>query len=310
MKVPSAALAVALAAVVTACGGSGGNSSGDPATDKLAQVEARGTLVGFFEPDYAPQSLAAEGATRPADTKCSDNQLTGAEVTGYDMEVTKLVAEQLGVEPCFVSPPWTEVTSGNWGDRWDIAFGSGAITEDRMQRLYMTQPYYAAPTRYFVGNDSPYMQPSDLDGKRIGVCVSCAQEAYLRGELVIPGADVTVDVTNPEIVVFEGEGPGLEALQKETIDAFLAGDAVGKGVIAEGAPIRSLESVAFTEYLAGFVDRSSGLESRAFVDRVNEILQGALDDGALGALSMEWFETDYTTPAAEFDYAALNQDVM
>ena len=84
----SACLGVVLSLGVTACGG-GSDEAGDPSTDKLAQVESRGTLVGFFEPDYAPQSLATEGATRPSDTKCSDNQLTGAEVTGYDIEVTK-----------------------------------------------------------------------------------------------------------------------------------------------------------------------------------------------------------------------------
>jgi ABC-type amino acid transport substrate-binding protein len=304
----SACLGVALALGIAACGGGSGEAS-DPSTDKLAQVEARGTLLGFYEPDYAPQSLAAAGATRPPDTKCSDNQLTGAEVTGYDIEVAKLVAEGLGVEPCFVSPPWTEVTAGNWGDRWDIAFGSGAITEDRMQRLYMTRPYYAAPTRYFVREDSPYTEPGDLDGKRIGVCVSCAQETYLRGELVIPGSEVTVDVREPEIVVFEVEGPGLEALQKGTIDAFLTGDAVGQGAIADGASLRPLDEIAFTEYLAGFVDKSSGLESANFVERVNEILDEALEDGTLADLSTEWFDTDYATSTADFDYAALGQDV-
>ena len=213
-----ACLAAVASIGLVACGGSDDSSSGDPSTDKLAQIEARGTLVGFFEPDYAPQSVAAEGATRPADTKCADNQLTGAEVTGYDIEVTKLVADELGVEPCFLSPPWTEVTSGNWGDRWDIAFGSGAITADRMERLYMTKPYYSAPTRYFVRTESPFRTPSDLAGKRIGVCVSCAQEAYLRGELDIPGTEVVVDASDPEIVVFEVEGPGLEALEKGSKD--------------------------------------------------------------------------------------------
>lgn len=301
---------VALVALgLGACGGGSDDTSGDPSTDKLAQILARGTLVGFFEPDYAPQSVAVEGATRPADTKCNDAQLTGAEVTGYDVEVTKLVAAELGVEPCFVSPPWTEVTSGNWGDRWDIAFGSGAITVDRMQRLYMTQPYYATANRYFVGKSSSFQTPGDLDGKRIGVCVSCTQEAYLKGELVLPGVEVVVDVMEPEVVVFEVEGPGLEALAKGTIDAFLAADQVGRAAIADGAALRPLEAVAFSEYSSGFVDKSSGLEAAAFVERVDEIVQGLLEDGTLKELSLEWFETDYATPAAEFDLESLDQDV-
>jgi ABC-type amino acid transport substrate-binding protein len=303
-------VAVLVAVALTACGGSDGDASGDPTTDKLAQVQARGTLVGFFEPDYAPQSVAAEGGTRPVDTKCADNQLTGAEVTGYDTEVTKLVAEELGVEPCFVSPPWTEVTSGNWSDRWDIAFGSGAITADRMERLYMTQPYYATANRYFVKRDAPYQQPSDLDGKKIGACVSCSQEAYLKGDLVIPGVEIVVDVTSPETVVFEVEGPGLEAVAEGTIDAFLAADQVGRAEIEEGAPLRALESVAFSEYASGFVDKSSGLSSAAFVERVDEIVRTFLEDGTLARLSQTWFKTDYTQAAAEFDIEGLEQVVQ
>lgn len=303
---PLVALTVALAA--TACGGSDGDAGGDPSTDKLAQIQARGTLIGFFEPDYAPQSLAADGA-RPADTKCGSDQLTGPQVTGYDIEVTKIVAERLGVEPCFVSPPWTEVTAGNWGDRWDIAFGSGAITADRMERLTMTQPYYATDNRYFVQKTSPFQTPRDLDGKRVGVCVSCSQEAYLKGALVIPGTEVVVDVKNPEIVVFEVEGPGLTAVDKGTIDAFLAADQVGRAHIDDGAPLRALEAVPFREFASGFVDRSSGLEVAAFFEEVNEIVRELHEDGTLAQLSREWFGTDYASPAAEFDLAALEQDV-
>ena len=58
----------------------------------------------------------------------------------------ELVAKALGVEPCFVTPSWTEITAGKWSDRWDIAFGSGAITADRMTRLWMTTPYRAEET--------------------------------------------------------------------------------------------------------------------------------------------------------------------
>ena len=74
------------------------------------------------------------------------------------------------------------------GDRWDIAYGSGSINADRMQRLYMTQPYYAVPNYYFVAADSPARHAADLDGKRVGACASCSHEAYLKGELEIPGS--------------------------------------------------------------------------------------------------------------------------
>jgi len=105
----------AVAIVVAACsGGPGslGRASADPAKDKLAQVIARGTLVGYAELDYPPQSIRVEGGIRAASTKCLTNQMTASEVTGFDVETTKLVAKGLGVEPCFVQPTWTRSPPG------------------------------------------------------------------------------------------------------------------------------------------------------------------------------------------------------
>jgi len=175
-----ALIASALAVTLAGCGGDGeavraqsaGAQASDPAKDKLAQIQARGTLVAYYGTDYPPQSMAAEGATRAAQTKCAENQLTADAVTGFDIETTKVVAKGLGVEPCFGEFQWTEVTSGNWGDRWDIAYGSGSISRERMAVLLMTQPYYAVPNDYFVAADSPIRDTADLKGKRIGDCTS------------------------------------------------------------------------------------------------------------------------------------------
>ena len=305
-------LAVATLALVSAgCGSSGADTSGagDPATDKLAQVLARGTLVGFFEPDYPPQSMRVENAKRPADTKCAANQLTAAEVTGYDTATMSLVAEKLGVEACFATPTWTEVIAGNWGDRLDIAYASGSINADRMQRLYMTQPYYAVPNYYFVAADSRAKRAADLEGKRIGACAGCSHEAYLRGELSIPGGEIGQGLARPTIVTYQTEGPGLIATARGRIDAYLASDPVAQARIDEGQPLRRLPELVFTEYQTGFVDRSSGFEAKAFVTRINEVVKELHSDGTLKKLSLEWFGKDYATAGAEYDIAAIGQTV-
>ena len=280
----------------------------DPETNKLAQIIARGTLVGYHEADYPPQSVEVEGATRPAGTKCAETELTADQVTGFDNETSKLVAKGLGVEACFATPTWTEVTAGNWGDRWDIAYGSGSINADRMQRLYMTQPYYAVPNYYFVAADSPARHAADLDGKRVGACASCSHEAYLKGELEIPGIDISVNVDDPRLVTYETEGPGLAATAKGKIDAFLAAEPVGRAQITEGVDLRRLPEVAFTYFPSGFVDKSSGLDSKAFDARVNEIVKRAQTDGTLKRLSLKWFGRDYITAAAAYDVNAIEQE--
>ncbi len=284
-------------------------TAGDPATDKLAQILARGTLVGYAELNYPPQSIKVDGANRKADTKCAPNQLTEPEVTGFDVETTKLVAKALGVEACFASPTWAEVTSGSWGDRVDIVYGSGAINAKRMNVLYMTQPYYAAPQRFFVLKDSPYQKPSDLDGKKIGTCTSCTVESYLKKTLSIPGVDLVDKVKNPVPVGFETEAPGLTALDKGQIDAFLAAEPVALEAIKDGHPFRLLDEPAFTMFPSGFVDKSSGKEPAAFIAKVDSIMQGLHADGTMSALALKWLGKDYTTAAAKFDLSTIGQTV-
>jgi polar amino acid transport system substrate-binding protein len=219
------------------------------------------------------------------------------------------VADDLGVEPCFVTPTWTEVTAGNWGDRWDLAYGSGAIAADRMEVLYMTQPYYSTPANFFVPTDSDAMEPADLSGKEVGACAGCTMEDYLRGTLELPGTPVEFVVEDPAIVTFDTELPGLKATARGEIDAFLCSEPVGTALIDEGLALRMLETPAYATYKTGYVDRSSGLDVAAFVARVNEIVAGLHADGILTDLSMEYFGKDYATVAAEYDIDALGQEV-
>ncbi|HET9851953.1 MAG TPA: transporter substrate-binding domain-containing protein [Candidatus Limnocylindrales bacterium] len=301
---------VVLGAIVAACSGGPAASAvptgADPATDKLAQVQARGTLVLWTDPDYAPQSFAVEGATRLASTKCAPNQLTAPEISGYDAETGKLVAAALGVEPCFVVTPFDAMIAGSWGDRWDVAWGSGAITTGRMEKLYVTQPYYSTPANFFVKPDSPFQAPEDLSGREIGVCSGCTHQSYLERTLELPGVTLDYVVEDPTIVTYNSEPPGLDDTAAGKIDAFLCSEPVGLGVMAEGVQLRELETAAYYTYKTGYADRDVKLAMGPFLAAVNAAVADLHATGRLKALSLEFFEKDYATSAAAFDLAALD----
>ena len=284
-------------------------SAGDPATDKLASILARGTLQLSTDPAYPPQSALVDGATRLAGTKCASNQLTAAEVEGYDADTGKLVAERLRVEPCFVTPPWSEITAGHWGDRWDIAWGSGALTEERMTRLWVTQPYYSTPHDFFVPADSTTQDASELSGREVGACAGCTQELYLKHELELPGETLEYVVEDPQVVTFDAEPPGLSATAAGELAAFLCGEPVGMQAIEDGAALRKLEKPAYITQKTGYLDRESGLSQMAFAAAVDAALAELHSDGTLKALSEQYFGVDYATAAGAFDMAPLAQVV-
>jgi polar amino acid transport system substrate-binding protein len=307
-----AVLGLIVVLVTAACSsGTAGTSapSADPTKDKLAQVLARGTLVLSTDADYAPQSFAVKGAIRANPTKCAPNQLTAPEITGYDAETGKLVAAELGVEPCFVTPPFDQIIAGNWGDRWDVAWGSGAMTVSRMKALYVTQPYYTTPANFFVLASSPYTKPADLSGKQIGACAGCTHELYLRKTLVLPGETLEYPVVDPKVVTFANEVPGLEAVATGKIDAFLCSQPVGAAAIAKGAPLRMLDQTIFNTEKTGYVDRGLTLAPGPFLDRINTAIRDLHAQGKLKALSIKFFGIDYASAAATFDLTSIGQSV-
>src|SRR6185436_1889702 len=285
------------------------HGAGDPSTDKLAQILARGTLILSTDPAYAPQSYRVKGVARLAKTKCAANQLTGNQMAGYDVDTSKLVAQALGVEPCFVTPTWSEQISGHWGDRWDIGFVSMGITRERMTRLYFTQPYSAEAERFFVRTSSSVESVQQLSGKRLGGCTGCFAQNYIQRNLDLPGEQVRFLVDRATFVGYDVERNGLADVARGKLDAFLCGVAVGGKAIAEGLPLRPVGGDQYVAYLSGAVDRSSGLSDTAFIARVNTIVLRLHAQGALRRASLKYFHTDFATRAGHFDVSRLAQQI-
>jgi polar amino acid transport system substrate-binding protein len=291
-------------------GGAAGSPSADPAHDKLAQILDRGTLVLPTDPAYPPSSFAVKGAVRPADTRCEANQMTRAEMDGYDVSVGNLVADALGVEPCYVVPTWTEMLAGHWNDRWDIAFASIGVAQERMENLYFTKPYIGIPERIWVRTDSSALQMSDLDGKRIGVCTACWADLYLQKKLVVPGLTVDYKIDDAQIVGYAVEVAGLQDVADGKLDAFLCADTVAKPLLDSGVALRGIQPEAYIGIPAGAIDKASGRSVKSLYDRVNDILTANYADGTLKNLSLKYFGQDYATSASTIDPASFNQDVQ
>jgi polar amino acid transport system substrate-binding protein len=291
----------------------GGETNGgeEPGDDLLAAIEERGTLIISTDPGYPPQSELKADAVRAEDTKCEADQHTASEFEGFDIAVAVAIAEKLGVEPCFVTPEWDVITAGGWADRWDISVGSMTILPSRMESLYFTQPYYATPAAFFVHADNAtFSSPASLSGKKVGLCGGCTYEYYMDHTLDIPGLTIDFIVDDAVVTVYDTDSTALEDLvigDGTRLDAVLTAQPTGQGYVDEGKPIKQLGDPVFNEYLAAAIDKAGSLDSRSFVERVNEIIQGLHDDGTLLELSTQYFGEDLTSGAGEFDFDAAAQ---
>jgi hypothetical protein len=279
----TAAVVLAGALAGTGWGGTFASTSaaGDPASDKLAQVLARGTLILATDPAYPPFSSLVKSARRPASTKCAANQFTGNQIVGYDADVSKLVAKSLGVEACFVAPKWVEIVGGHWGDRWDVAYASVGITRDRMSNLYYGQPYSAQAERFYVRKSSRYTKVEQLSGKRLGGCGGCAAQFYLEKTLDMPGQKIT----------------------------FRVHHAVGAKAIAAGLPLRAVGADQYLANLSGSFDQSSDYSQTAFVAKTSDTIRALQANGTLRSLSLHYFHFDFATKARSFQISSLGQKI-
>jgi polar amino acid transport system substrate-binding protein len=272
---------------------------------------ARGTLVIATDADYAPQSRLLTNSTPDPNSKCNPAQYTANQMTGFDVEVAVKVAQQLGVEPCFVTPPWSQLVAGNWGDNWDIHVGSVAITFDRMKNLYFTQPYYATPSVILVHQDNvTFKQSEDLSGKRIGVCVGCTFEAYLKGTLQIPGEQINYRIKNAQIVAYENEEPAIADLSAGDgvkLDAVMTILPLARQAINNGKPVKILGDPLLFGYASITLDRSSKRDPLRLLDEISKIIRELHANSTLRQWSIKYQGQDLTQEAARFDLLTLNQ---
>ncbi len=296
--------------VLTACTAPVENSTAAP-TDKLAEIQARGTLVVATDANYLPQShLIPDSKPRPV-TKCEPTQYTANQFEGFDVGVAVELADHLGLEACFVTPPWSQLVAGNWGDNWDVHVGSVAITLERMKSLYFSTPYYETPTVLLVHRDNTtYKKVEDLSGKRIGACVGCTFEAYLNGTLKMPGQEIHYLIKDAQIVGYENEDPAIDDLalgDGVELDGLLTILPKARAAIAAGKPVKILGEPLLFGYASVTMDRSSTRSAIRLWNEINRIIQELHASGTLSKLSMKYHGMDLTKEAASYDITALEQ---
>ncbi len=277
-----------------------------PARITRLNLRPENKLIIATNQDYPPYSAQIPNATRPANTLCTPQQLTADEIGGFDVAVSVAVAERLGLEPCFIFGEWERMTDGYWDGDWDMAVASISITPQRMENLWFVQPYSAVPAQFFVRQDSPLQQVTDLSGLPIAVCSGCTYEQYLRGNLRLVGQEVVSVVRDPVVLAYNTENDMLNALiTQPEVQAALTSPAFGQAGVAAGMPIKPLGAPVFYEYLSIALDKRRPNDTGALALAVHEIIRAMHADGTLRNLALTHLGEDVTERAAQFNPAFL-----
>src|SRR6266545_3350119 len=104
----------------------------------------------------------------------------GNEVVGFDVDLLKLLSDDLGLKQEVVNIEWAQITSGAAfsAKKCDVGMGAMTITDKRKGALTITDPYMDATQVLMVKKDSAIKSLADLKGKKLGAQADTTGEKY------------------------------------------------------------------------------------------------------------------------------------
>ena len=239
----------------------------EEAKDLLAQIKARGKII-----------IAMEGAWQPWTYHDADGQLTG-----FDVEVGKLVAEGLGVEAEFMETAWDGILAGVDAGRFDIALNGVGFTEKRQEAYDFSDIYVYSQMVMVVRDDNEDIRTlADLKGRKTANSPNSTYATVAQNN----GAEVTYVDTLGETMELLTQGRVDATLNdKDSVESYLQEHPEAKIKIAltvAGEPVA--------------IPLKKGAETDTLEAELNRILSEARKDGRLAALSEKYFGVDLTKP--------------
>ena len=259
------ALAATLALVVGGCGGS---EEEEPATEVATEAATD------FEAGTRMAELAEAGAIKIGVKKDQPGigfQEPGAEEpTGFDVEVAKIVAAKLGIEPDGIE--WVEAVSKNrepflQKGTVDLVAASYSITDERKEIVGQAGPYYVTGQQLLVreADKEEISGPEDLEGRKVcsvtgSTSIKTVEEEY--------GADPAPFATYSECV---------QQLTNNQVDAVTTDGAILLGYAAQQPDEVEVVGEPFSEERYGIGYSKGEAEMCQFI---NETLQESFEDGS------------------------------
>lgn len=246
----------------------------------LDKVLTAGKIVISTDPAYPPQSEQKPDGT----------------YEGFDIDVAMELANRLGVEIEWTTPPWEAITAGGWGGRWDISVGSMTITPERLEVVDFTVPYYFTPAQLAASTESGITTIDGLAGKTICAGEGTTYFHWLQGNLDFgpggrpdpppAGVIATTLPTDRDCAVTWQSG-------RHDFEGWLSAEPTIDEAIADGLPLIKVGEPVYSEPLAVAADKS-GPDTSDLLARLSEAITAMHADGTLSQLSMKWYGEDIT----------------
>ncbi|GAP14110.1 amino acid ABC transporter substrate-binding protein, PAAT family [Longilinea arvoryzae] len=192
------------------------------------------------------------------------------QITGFDVELIRLVADKAGLEISIENTPFDSVTAGISQCQFDIAIAAITITDERKQNMLFSDPYINAGQIVVVRKDETAIKSyADLNGKTVAA------------QLGTTGAVEAEKIPNVTFKPYDSYDLAFLDLQNAQIDAVIVDYPTALGFIAKNPDKLMTTGDVFTDESYGIAVCKSKPE---LVDKINAALKALKDDGKIKEL--------------------------
>ncbi len=229
----------------------------------LARINQKGTITVGTEGTYAPFTY---------------HDASG-KLTGYDVEVTRAIADKLGVHVEFKETQWDAMLAGLKGDRFDLVANQvGLTTPERQATFDKSEPYSWSGAMLLARSDESRLhQVEDVKNLRAAQTLSSNY-----GELAVKyGA---------KIVPIDGMAQGLLLIQQNRADVTF-NDSLALLDYLKKNPNSGLKPFWESEDKvgAGLIANKGNQEA---LEKINAAIEQLRQDGTLKRLGEQFFGRD------------------
>jgi len=222
------------------------------------EIKAKGTLTVGMLVDFPPFGIID----------------TSGKPDGYDADVAKLLAEDLGVGLTIVPVTGPNRIPYLLSGQVDVLVASLGITPERAERVAFSDPYAGIAIAVYGDSGVDLADPAKLTGHTVGVTRASTQDSALSA---VAPEGVTIQR-------FDDDASAVQALLAGQVEAIGASNII----------IAQIDKVAPGRFDVKFdlAQQKQGIAVRpgadALLAEINGFIQSAKEDGKLNAIHEKW----------------------
>tara|TARA_R110002020_G_scaffold178906_4_gene371975 strand:+ start:1336 stop:2088 length:753 start_codon:yes stop_codon:yes gene_type:complete len=197
---------------------------------------------------------------------------------GFEIDLAAAICAQAGLTCEVITNDWDSIIPNLLAGNYDVIMAGMSITDERKQSIDFTQNYFPPDPSLYIAATGAGVDPSALEGKRVGVQGGTIQAAYAEENLG----------SNNTVVSFGTADQAMADLGAGNLDIIFADGTYLEPVVA--AANGAFEFVGDEVMIGDGIGAGIRKDEPELKGKLNDALTALKQDGTVDKLIAQWFD--------------------